>query len=411
MKERNTRKTGNSKYSHNSKYRTSNNKKQKSYGKGNRFKEKIAHHKYISKVTSSQPEPNYVPSKNFYDFGFDSKLEQNILNRGYINPTKIQDQTIPHILKGKDVLGIGSTGSGKTGAFLIPTINSALKDKKMRTLILSPTRELASQIYAEFREFAQDTPLRMVLIIGGASIRDQVRLLKNRPAFVVATPGRLMDIEERNSINLSDFNCVILDEVDQMLAMGFVEDIRGIIAKLPAKKQALFFSATMGVKEEAIANSLLNTPVKVETYRQSPLKTIDQDVVKVKNKEHKITVLYELLQKSEFHKVLVFSGTKVGADMISDKLRKRGVKIDSLHGDKSQHKRSRVLSKFRQDKIDVLVATDVAARGIDIPDISHVINFDEPASYNDYIHRIGRTGRIGKKGVALTFVYDNSNRS
>lgn len=380
---------------------------QRSHWKGRNRRSKrvkIAHSMYISKAQNTNGLPAHVPENNFYDFDLHKVLAKNLQDRKYINPTKIQDQAIPEILKGKDVLGIASTGSGKTGAFLIPMINKALSDKNGRTLVITPTRELASQINNEFKKFAKDTNLRMVLVMGGANIRGQIHLLSAKPQFVVATPGRLMDIENRGNINLRTFNSVVLDEVDQMLDMGFVDDIKKIIAKLALQRQSLFFSATMSAKEEAIAQSILNTPVKVESNKQSPLKSIDQDIVKVRSREHKIQVLHDLLKRKDFNKVLVFSATKIGADKISYELRKNRIRADSLHGDKSQNKRSRVLAKFRQDKIDVLIATDVAARGIDIPNISHVINFDEPSNYNDYIHRIGRTGRIGKSGVALTFV-------
>lgn len=377
------------------------------------MRETIAHTRYISKAVDVKASSIYIPEKNFYDFDLHDVLARNIVNRSYLNPTKIQDQTIPETLKGKDILGIGRTGTGKTGAFLIPMIDKVLKNPEQRVLIITPTRELANQISSEFRKFATNTKLRTVLVIGGANIRDQIRLLsekgrgasyRTKPQFVVATPGRLIDLEKRHCIDLSNFNNVILDEVDQMLAMGFVDDVKLIVSKLASNRQSLFFAATMSHKEEVIANTLLNTPVKVESDKQAPLKSIHQDIVKVRSGEHKMQVLHELLKKKEFNKVLVFSGTRIGADSISYELRKKGIMVDSLHGDKPQHKRSKILAKFRNDKIDVLIATDVAARGIDIPDISHVINYDEPANYNDYIHRIGRTGRIGKKGTALTFV-------
>lgn len=380
--------------------------------KNRRFtRESIAYSKYIFEAEDNKGIPQYIPERNFYDFDFHKILAQNILDRGYVNPTKIQDKAIPEIVKGKDILGIGNTGSGKTGTFLIPMIDKVLKDPRNRVLIISPTRELSSQINNEFREFAKNTGLKIVLVIGGANIRDQIHLLKMKPHFVVATPGRLMDLEKRHCININSFNNVVLDEVDQMLDMGFVEDIKSIISKLAEKRQSLFFSATMSPKEEVIANTLLNNPIKVEADKASPLTNIQQDVVKVRSQEHKIEVLCELLKKIEFNKVLIFSQTKFGADKISKELREKGIAVDSLHGDKSQIKRSKVLANFRQDKIDVLVATDVAARGIDIPNISHVINYDEPATYKDYIHRIGRTGRIGKKGNAVTFIVDRGYRS
>ena len=368
-------------------------------------RQKISHSMYISKAEDVVATPIYTSQRNFSDFALHKILARNIANIGYARPTKIQDEAIPEILNGKDILGIANTGSGKTGAYLIPMLNKVLKNPQSKVLIVSPTRELASQIRNEFIKFARNTNLRIVLVIGGENSRKQISLLKSRPQFVVATPGRLIDLEKRNFINLNNFDSVVLDEVDQMLDMGFVTDIKMIISKLADNRQSLFFSATIDRKGETLANSLLNTPVKVESHKQSPLKNIHQDIVKVRSRDQKLQVLHELLQKREFHKVLVFSRTKAGADRISRELRRKNIRVDALHGNKSQRVRSRVLTQFRQDRIDVLVATDVAARGIDIPDISHVINYDEPATYNDYIHRIGRTGRIGKKGIALTFVF------
>lgn len=396
------------------------NKTPNSYGRGRRsgnnwknknlrqHRENISHSRYISSASSAEKIEKYIPQNNFYEFGLDIVLTQNISDVGYVNPTKIQDLSIPEILKGKDLLGIASTGSGKTAAFLIPMINKALEDQKTKILIICPTRELANQISIEFKKFAKGTSLQIVLVMGGKNINQQIRLLNQRPQFVVATPGRLMDVEKRRKIDLGTFNTVVLDEVDRMLDMGFVNDIKMLIAKLAPKRQSLFFSATLSPKEESIASSILNTPVRIETQKQSPLKTINQDIVKVRNRDHKLEVLRGLLKKSEFHKVLVFSRTKREAETISKELRKTGVRVGSLHGNKSQNARSKVLGKFRRDEIDVLIATDVASRGIDVPNISHVINFDEPANYNDYIHRIGRTGRIGKKGSALTFVLSSN---
>ncbi len=367
-------------------------------------RENILHTKYISKANTLELSNDYIPEKNFSEFSLHKILLQNLEHMGFARPTKIQDQALPLILAGRDIIGIASTGSGKTGAFLIPLIDKCLKNPAEKVLIVTPTRELATQIGVEFKKFAQNTQLKMALVIGGASSREQIFLLKQNPQFVVATPGRLLDLENRKFINFGGFTNIVLDEVDQMLDMGFINDIKKICAKLATQRQSLFFSATLASREEQLANTLLTNPVKVEAHKQSPLQSIEQDIVKVSSREHKMQILHELLLKAEFAKVLVFSGTKHGADRISTELRKKGILVDSLHGDKSHYKRTRILANFRQNKLDVLVATDVAARGIDIPNITHVINYDEPANFNDYIHRIGRTGRIGKKGTALTFV-------
>jgi len=404
------RKSNNRRYSSSNSYRGSNDSSRRNYrgswrsGNKKRFKESIAQSMYISKAADNNQDVEYIPENAFHEFGLHNILFRNILNRNFANPTKIQDKAIPEILKGRDILGLASTGSGKTGAFLIPMIDKVLKNSGNKVLILTPTRELANQIKNEFLQFTSNTPLRAALIIGGQNIRTQMSILRVNPQFVVATPGRLMDLENRHAIDLTKFNNVVLDEVDQMLAMGFVDDIKKIISKLPTQKQSLFFSATMSGKEEIVANELLNTPVRVQADKISPLKRIEQDIVEVGSKAEKIQILHSLVIKKEFSKVLIFSETKRGADDISRYLRDTGVRVDSLHGNKSQNKRSKILANFRQDKLDVLVATDVAARGIDIPNITHVINYDEPNNYNDYIHRIGRTGRIGKKGTALTFV-------
>ncbi|HDQ88728.1 MAG TPA: DEAD/DEAH box helicase [candidate division WWE3 bacterium] len=271
-------------------------------------------------------------------------------------------------------------------------------------MILSPTRELANRTVEEFNKLALNTGLKCVVGMGGDGYRSQIRLIKEGRTFVIATPGRLIDLEKKRFINLQGFKTVVLDEVDQMLDMGFIDDIKYVVSKLGTSRQSLFFSATMSPKEETLANSLLQSPIKIELEAQSPLKTISQDIVKVTSRNQKMPILHGLLEKEEFSKVLIFSSTKIGADKISDELRQKGMKVDSLHGNKSQSKRSQILAKFKHNEIDILVATDVAARGIDVPNITHVINYDEPATYNDYIHRIGRTGRIGKKGVDLTFV-------
>jgi len=288
--------------------------------------------------------------------------------------------------------------------FIIPLINKALKSPNEKCLIIAPTRELINQIKIEFAALSFGTNLRDVVIMGGASYYEQIKLIRNNPQFVIATPGRLIDLCDRNKLDLSTFSNVVLDEVDEMLDMGFVHDVKKIISKLKTPRQSLFFSATLSRKSEEIANSLLKDPYKVEIEKQMAVKNVDQDIVKVSNGKNKIDVLHELLVNQEFKRVLIFSKTKRGAEEVSLELKKRGLKTDSLHGNKSLGQRTKVLSMFKKYEIDILVATDVASRGIDVPDITHVINYDPPATAADYIHRVGRTGRMGKKGIALTFV-------
>lgn len=369
-------------------------------------KNEINHEMYIAKAVESAPVSVYETSSKYEDFKLEKLLNDNIASREYVHPTKIQHKAIPHILEGKDILGLASTGSGKTAAFLIPMINKLLKDNTQRCLVVVPTRELAAQVQKELNLFAKNTSVRSVLIIGGENIRLQSTFLKKNPQFVIGTPGRLKDQFNRGNLKLSTFNNVVLDEVDRMLDMGFIDDIKELISKLTDKKQSLFFSATMTRESEAIANKLLSEPVKVEIEKQSPLRSVDQDVVKVKSYSEKVEVLHNILIKEEVKKTIVFTSTKKESESLSNQLNERGFKTGSIHGDKSQNKRKRVIEMFSKDAITILVATDVAARGIDIPDITHVINYDEPQTYDDYIHRIGRTGRIGKKGTAITFVYN-----
>jgi ATP-dependent RNA helicase RhlE len=307
-------------------------------------------------------------------------------------------------MQGKDILGLASTGSGKTAAFLLPMINKFIKDGTQTCLIVVPTRELGSQIQDEFRELAKGTNLKSVLIIGGKSIRDQMYILSKRPHFIIATPGRLKDIYDRRGVNLGEVNNVILDEVDRMLDMGFIDDIRYIIDKLDTNRQSLFFSATMSFKAEAIANSLLKNPIKIEIEQQSAQKNVDQDIIRVDGSKRKEEVLLDLLSKEEFKRVLIFTRTKRNADKLSDYLYNQKLNVDALHGDKRQSQRTRIIDGFKRGDFNILIATDVASRGLDVNNITHVINYDEPESMEDYIHRIGRTGRAGKKGYALTFV-------
>ena len=322
----------------------------------------------------------------------------------YIHPTKIQYEAIPNILEGKDVLGLASTGSGKTDAFLIPIISKIITSEKQKCLIIVPTRELASQIQTDFISLTKNIRVFSTLVIGGVRIGSQISKLKRNPEFVIGTPGRLKDLTERRVLELNRFNNIVLDEVDRMLDMGFLPDISFLLSKLEKERQTLFFSATMNDDANKIAQNLLHNPVRIQIEKESPLKSVDQNIVKISRNDDKVQVLVELLKKELFTKVLVFSRTKRGADKLSDQLHRQDFKVNSIHGNKSQNMRSRVLSDFKSNKINILIATDVAARGLDIPNVSHVINYGEPQNFKDYIHRIGRTGRAGKKGSALTFV-------
>lgn len=364
----------------------------------------ISHNKYIAKAEEGETPSIYVSDYKLTDLELADSLKRNLDRKQYLYPTKIQHQSITHILQGRDLLGLAQTGSGKTAAFLIPLIEKVLKDAAQKVLIICPTRELANQIKDELFALTQGMPIRSVLVIGGASAYRQIFLIQKNPQFVIGTPGRIKDLSQRGELKLGQFNNIVLDEVDRMLDMGFVHDIKFLVSKLRGDKQSLFFSATMPSAAEHVARTLLKDPVRVQVEKQSPVSNVDQNVVKADSNSDKLRKLQDLLVREEFKKVLIFSRTKRATDRLSIELRRSGFKVDAIHGSKSQFVRTKVITKFKKDVINVLVATDVAARGLDIPDITHVINFDEPATYEDYIHRIGRTGRVGKKGVALTFV-------
>lgn len=376
----------------------------RNYGRNSRKRTTINPEKYVAKASDEVVSNIYVEGASFNDFNLHPIFEKIIIRKKYSVPTKIQHEAIPNILSGKDILGIASTGSGKTAAFLIPMIDKHVRDNSQTCLIIVPTRELACQIQSEFNELSINSGLKSVLIIGGKSMRDQRYILSKRPHFIIATPGRLKDIYERKGVDLFDVNNVILDEVDRMLDMGFINDIKFIISKLNTNRQSMFFSATMSYKAEIVANSLLKNPVKIEIEKQSPLKNVNQDVVRISHDRRKEEVLFELLSKEEFKRVLVFTRTKRNADKLSSYLYGKRIQVDSLHGDKRQSQRTKIINDFKKGITNILIATDVASRGLDVNNISHVINYDEPETFDDYIHRIGRTGRAGKAGIALTFI-------
>ena len=324
--------------------------------------------------------------------------------KGYITPTAIQDAAIPDVLKGRDVIGIANTGEGKTAAFLIPLINKMILHPNAKVLVVVPTRELALQIDEEFMGFSRTLGIYSVLLVGGASINMQVERLRRKVRMVIGTPGRIKDLIERGELDLRGYDNLVLDEADRMLDMGFIGDIKFLIGMLPRERHTLFFSATFSREIEALANTMLKNPLKISVKKNDTSKNIEQDIVRVANKDDKFSTLCELLRKKEFSKVLVFGRTKHGVEKLGIMLHGEGFKSASIHGNKSQPQRQHALKQFKDDKVQILVATDVAARGLDIPNVTHVINYELPSSYDDYVHRIGRTGRAGKKGVALTFV-------
>lgn len=350
-----------------------------------------------------KPLTEFIPTHQFSDFLIADVLKKNISEKGYTTPTPIQDQVIPHILNGKDVIGIANTGTGKTGAFLIPFINKVYYNQSQRVLIIAPTRELAVQIEEECRMFSRRMNIFTTLAIGGASSYHQISALKRKPQFVIGTPGRLKDFVNSGKLQLASFQNTVLDEVDRMMDMGFINDIRFLISKLPQNRQSLFFSATIPVQVVPLMQGFLKNPVTVSVKTRDTAEAVDQDIIKLSGR-NKVDVLCELLQKEGFDKALVFGRTKWGMEKLSKILLQRGFKAAAIHGNKNQNQRQRALDSFKKGEVNVLLATDVASRGLDIEDVTHVINYDQPASYEDYIHRIGRTGRANKRGVALTFI-------
>lgn len=341
---------------------------------------------------------------SFDDFSLVPEIKSNLKFKKYVTPTPIQDQAINLIIAGRDLIGLASTGTGKTGAFLLPLINKVFKDKTQKVLIIAPTRELAMQIDTEFRQFAWNMQIFSAICVGGSPIFKQIHNLMRRPNFVIGTPGRLKDLSERKNINFSEFNNIVLDEVDRMLDMGFVDEIKRVMAALPVDRQTLFFSATMPDKIKDLVSQFLSNPVTININSGTTANNVEQDVVRVHDKAVKFNQLSDLLRQPELKKVLLFSETKRDVERLTNDLNREGFKAESIHGNKKQNQRVRALTAFRNNEVTILVATDVAARGLDIKDISHVINYTVPQTYNDYIHRIGRTGRGDKKGVALTFV-------
>lgn len=365
---------------------------------------KIDISRYINKNAVAAKPTVFVPKHTFNDFNLDARIKASVATKGYASPTPIQDQAIPAILNGKDIVGTANTGTGKTAAFLLPLIDKALKDKKQMALIMVPTRELAQQIEAELKSFTSNFGLYSVCCVGGASIGYQLRGLRMHNNFVIGTPGRLKDLIERKALNLSSFKTVVLDEADRMLDMGFINDVRYMMSLIPKERQTLCFSATMSPEIERLINDFLNNPIRISVKTQDVSKNIEQDVIHVADPKAKMDMLHDVLNKAECERVLIFGRTKHGVERLSKTLIERGFKSASIHGNKSQPQRQRALADFKTNRTNILVATDVAARGLDIDNVTHVINYDLPATHEDYIHRIGRTGRGNKSGKALTFI-------
>ncbi len=357
----------------------------------------------IQKAQGQTPLDVVAIANNFADFPVEERVKFNVKTKGYLIPTPIQDKVIPLILQGKDVVGVANTGTGKTAAFLIPLIDKVYKNSREKVLIITPTRELAAQIEAEFMALARNLNLYSALCIGGAGMNRQISRLRQKPPFVIGTPGRLKDLAQRRILDLRSFTTIVLDEVDRMLDMGFIHDVEHLISFLPKVRQSLFFSATIEGKVREVMANFLRNPAIVSVKTRDIAENVNQEIVRLAGK-NKIDVLHDLLIKPGFDRVLVFGRTKWGMEKLARALIERGFKATAIHGNKSQNQRQRALAQFKSGGVKILLATDVAQRGLDINDVTHVINFDLPETQEDYIHRIGRTGRADKKGVAITLV-------
>lgn len=361
--------------------------------------------RFINKAIAPEAEKVYTPTHRFADFALNQKTKATLAYLGFNTPSPIQDQCIAPSLEGRDVIGLANTGTGKTAAFLLPSIEKQVEKRMIASvLILAPTRELAQQIDDEFRRFSAGQGLYSVLVVGGASIHRQIQQVQRGPHFIIGTPGRVKDLIGRKILRLQNVTTFILDEADRMCDMGFSRDIHQIASELPTNRQTLCYSATMTPDVKKIVEEFMRDPLTVSVVKELTNDHVEQDVIYAKDKSEKVELLTQLLRGDEFEKVIIFGETKFGVQRLSDRLAKDGHLSVAIHGNKSQPQRERALREFKSGTATILVATDVAARGLDIPNVSHVINFDPPKIYSDYIHRIGRTGRAGKSGVALTFV-------
>ncbi len=372
--------------------------------RGRQFKKAYIHPSKFIRSAKPISEDAYIPMHSFQDFALDSLLKRNLSTMGFSSPTPIQDQTIPHGLAMKDIVGIANTGTGKTAAFAMPVLHRLITEPASKAIILAPTRELAEQIEQQCRLIGKGSGLDGALLIGGTSMGPQLKDLRYNPRIIIGTPGRIKDHLERGSLRISDCNIVVLDEVDRMLDMGFVHDITHILNQTNNTRQSFYFSATLDARVKGIIESFSHEPIHISVKLGDTSDNVDQNIVNIASNDYKIDKLHNILIQEGTTKTLVFDDTHRSVEKLSKELATRGFLVDSIHGGKSQPQRQRVLNRFKNNEINVLIATDVAARGLDVSDITHVINYSLPQSYDDYVHRIGRTGRAGKIGYALTFI-------
>lgn len=347
----------------------------------------------------------YQAKNTFATFGLDKRLVENITKMGIAIPSPIQDQIIPEIMNGRDVIGLAETGTGKTAAFLIPVINKTILDSKQTTIILAPTRELAIQIQEELRKLVTGFHIYSTTCVGGMHIGPQIMSLKRSNHFIIGTPGRILDLIKREKLPTENIKTVILDEADRMLDMGFIHDMRAILSTITKDRSTLFFSATTSPETDKIVNDFMKNPLTVSVKKKDVIDSIEQDVIAYSHNA-KFGRLLELVKQPGFSRVLIFGAMKHSVEKLAQELAQQNIEATSIHGNKSHGQRQKALKLFKDGKVNVLVATDVAARGIHVDDVTHVINYDLPSTFEDYVHRIGRTGRGSKKGKAFTFIAD-----
>ena len=377
-----------------------------SRGRGGRFKKtRLDPTTLVNTSIKIKEERAEVVTRSFAEMEIHPELQSRIERKGYVNSTEIQDKTFEIIMDGHSVMGIANTGTGKTGAFLIPILNKILSEKKSaKTIILVPTRELAEQVEQELKSLTKGLKVFSSVFIGGTSVRKDLDKLRRPNDVVIGTPGRINDLIDRRALKLFDFSKIVLDEFDTMLDMGFLQDVTKVIDQMHKRDQTILFSATENSKQQNIIDGIIDDYQKVSVSSgEANTDNIYQEIIKTRGDDDKFDILANLLEKEEFEKVLIFLETKRQVSKLFMRLKQYGVRIDEIHGDKTQMYRSKAVRKFKSGAIKVLVATDVASRGIDIDNVTHVINYEIPSSRESYIHRIGRTGRAGKSGNAITF--------
>jgi len=359
----------------------------------------------VSKASGNEVK-EYISERVYNDLPISPNLKECLHRKGFKRPTEIQDRTLEALMDGRDMLGIAQTGTGKTGAFLIPIIEKLLENRrKSYALVVVPTRELATQVEEEFSSMTKGLGMQSTVFIGGTNINRDLQNLRRPNNIIIGTPGRLLDLSTRKALDFSRFNTLVLDEFDRMLDMGFVHDVKRIIGAMRQRQQTMLFSATMDRTQESLIGDILSNPLTVKVSQGNTTgDNIDQDIIRMSNGDDKFKVLLNMVTDEAYEKVLLFEETKHKASRLCKKLNSAGIASDQIHGNKSQNARQRALNSFKQGQIKVLVATDVAARGIDVSDVTHVINYQIPMTFDSYIHRIGRTGRAGKTGKAFTFV-------